>query len=48
MKARKTYDKILAGSRNIRFDDLCQLAKAFGFALDPLPAAITSSATRTA
>lgn len=34
MKARKTYDKILAGSRNIRFDDLCQLAKAFGFLLD--------------
>lgn len=34
MKARKTYDKILVGSRNIRFDDLCQLAKAFGFALD--------------
>ena len=34
MKARKVYDKILAGSRNVRFEDVCQLAEAFGFYRD--------------
>jgi len=34
MKARRVLEKILAGSRNIRFEDLCRLAKALGFELD--------------
>jgi hypothetical protein len=34
MKARKIYEKILAGSRNIRFEDLCKVAEAFGYRLD--------------
>ncbi len=34
MKARRVLEKILAGSRNIRFEDACRLAEAFGFALD--------------
>ena len=34
MKPRKVYEKILDGSRNIRFEDACKLAKAFGFCLD--------------
>ena len=34
MKARKVLEKILSGSRNIRFEDACRLAKALGFALD--------------
>ena len=34
MKARKILEKILSGSRNIRFEDACRLAKALGFALD--------------
>jgi predicted RNA binding protein YcfA (HicA-like mRNA interferase family) len=34
MKARKVLEKILSGSRNIRFEDTCRLAKALGFELD--------------
>ena len=31
MKPRKTLEKILFGSKNIRFDDLTALVRAFGF-----------------
>lgn len=31
MKAEKTLEKILAGSRNIRFDDMVALVEEFGF-----------------
>jgi predicted RNA binding protein YcfA (HicA-like mRNA interferase family) len=34
MKPRKVYEKILAGSRNVRFEDLCRLADGFGFHRD--------------
>lgn len=34
MKARKVYDKMVAGSRNVRFEDLCRLAEALGFDRD--------------
>ena len=34
MKAWKVLEKILSGSRNIRFEDACRLAKALGFELD--------------
>jgi predicted RNA binding protein YcfA (HicA-like mRNA interferase family) len=34
VKPRKVYEKVLSGSRNIRFDDLCRLAEGFGFKLD--------------
>lgn len=34
MKARKIYEKLLAGSRNIRFDDLCKVVESFGYRLD--------------
>ena len=34
MNARKVLEKILSGSRNIRFEDACRLAKALGFELD--------------
>ena len=34
MKARKIYEKILAGSRNIRFADFRKVAAAFGYRLD--------------
>ena len=34
MTARKVYEKLLAGSRNVRFEDLCKVAKAFGYRLD--------------
>jgi predicted RNA binding protein YcfA (HicA-like mRNA interferase family) len=34
MKARKVLEKILSGSRNIRFEDAVRLAKALGFELD--------------
>ena len=34
MKARKIYEKILAGSHNIRFADFCKVAEAFGYRLD--------------
>ena len=33
MKPRKTLERILAGSRNIRFEDMRRLAVAFGFEL---------------
>jgi hypothetical protein len=32
MNARKTWEKVLGGSRNIRFDDFVRLIEAFGFA----------------
>jgi predicted RNA binding protein YcfA (HicA-like mRNA interferase family) len=31
MRARKTLEKILSGSKNIRFEDMTGLARAFGF-----------------
>ena len=34
MRPRKAYEKILSGSRNVRFEDLCGLARGFGFRLD--------------
>jgi len=34
MNSRKIYDKLLAGSRNVRFEDACRLAEGFGFRLD--------------
>jgi hypothetical protein len=34
VKARKVYEKILAGSRNVRFEDVCRLAEGFGFYRD--------------
>ena len=34
MKARKIYEKILAGSRNVRFEDFCKVAEAFGYRRD--------------
>ena len=33
MKPRKVLQKILGGSRNVRFDDLSGLVEAFGFTL---------------
>ena len=33
MRPRKTLEKILSGSRNIRFEDLRRLLEAFGFRL---------------
>jgi len=33
MKPRKTLEKILFGSKNIPFDDLTALVRAFGFLL---------------
>jgi predicted RNA binding protein YcfA (HicA-like mRNA interferase family) len=33
MKPRKTLEKSLAGSKNIRFDDIAALARALGFEL---------------
>lgn len=34
MKPRRVLEKILGGSRNIRFEDVCRLAKGLGFELD--------------
>lgn len=34
MKARKIFEKMLAGSRNIRSGDFCKVALAFGYRLD--------------
>ena len=31
MSARKTLQKVLAGSKNVRFEEMLQLAVAFGF-----------------
>lgn len=33
MKSRKILTKILAGSLNVRFADMCKLVEAFGFGL---------------
>jgi len=33
MKPRKVLQKILGGSRNVRFADMCGLVEAFGFTL---------------
>ena len=33
MKSRKLLKKIIGGSRNIRFVDMCRLIEAFGFTL---------------
>ena len=33
-RKRKLFEKILAGTHNIRFDELCRLAEAFGYRLD--------------
>ena len=34
MRSRKVYEKILAGSRSLRFEDICRLAEGFGFYRD--------------
>ena len=34
MKPRRVLEKILAGSRNVRFEDARRLAEALGFMLD--------------
>lgn len=34
MKARKIYEKLLVGSRNVRFEDLCKVVESFGYRLD--------------
>jgi predicted RNA binding protein YcfA (HicA-like mRNA interferase family) len=33
MNARKTLQKILSGSKNVRFEDVTRLAEGFGFRL---------------
>ena len=33
MKPRKLLQRILGGSRNVRFDEMCKLVEAFGFTL---------------
>jgi predicted RNA binding protein YcfA (HicA-like mRNA interferase family) len=33
MNAKKTLQQILAGSKNIRFADMCRLVESFGFSL---------------
>jgi predicted RNA binding protein YcfA (HicA-like mRNA interferase family) len=33
MTPKKTLQQILAGSKNIRFTDMCRLVEAFGFSL---------------
>jgi predicted RNA binding protein YcfA (HicA-like mRNA interferase family) len=34
VRPRKIYEKVLSGSRNVRFADACRLAEGFGFRLD--------------
>lgn len=34
MRPRKTYEKLLGGSRNVRFDEFCRVLEAFGYRLD--------------
>ena len=34
MTARKIYEKLLAGSRNIRFEDLCKKSRRLGYRRD--------------
>jgi len=48
MRPRKVYEKILAGSRNVRFEDVWRLAQGFGFYRDRVSAAITFTGIRTA
>ena len=43
MKPRKTLEKILAGSRNIRFADMQALVVAYGFHLSESVEATTST-----
>lgn len=31
MNSRKVYERILGGSRNVRFEEVCHLAEGFGF-----------------
>ncbi len=38
MGSRKTLEKALAGSRNLRFDEVLRLAEGFGFRLASEPA----------
>jgi predicted RNA binding protein YcfA (HicA-like mRNA interferase family) len=33
MSARRTLQKILSGSKNVRFEDMMRLVEAFGFRL---------------
>ena len=33
-RKRKLLDKVLAGTHNLRFEELCRLAEAFGYRLD--------------
>ncbi len=34
VSARKVYERILAGSHNVRFEDFCAVVEAFGYQLD--------------
>jgi predicted RNA binding protein YcfA (HicA-like mRNA interferase family) len=34
MKAAKIYEKLIQGSRNVRFEDLCKVVEAFGYSHD--------------
>ena len=34
MQVRKLYEKLLMGSRNVRFEDFCKVAQAFGYRRD--------------
>ena len=43
MKPAKTWERIVAGSRDIRFRDFEQLLRAFGFELMVSPAATGST-----
>jgi hypothetical protein len=42
MKARKILQKILSGSKDIRFSEIVALVEAFGFHLSRISVAITS------
>jgi hypothetical protein len=46
VKPRKTLEKILSGSKNIRFEDLTSMVKAFGFHAARTAAVIISSRDR--
>jgi len=43
MKKRKLLQKLLSGSKNIRFSEAVTCAKAFGFQLSVSPVIITST-----
>jgi hypothetical protein len=45
MKPARTWERIVAGSRDVRFRDFEQLLEAFGFEFDPSPAATGSTGT---